>query len=265
MLRGGRAGWKTNNVSVESRLNGRSFTVLMARATTIGISPSGPCSIVTGGDPSLSGCGAARCRCGGRGVPGFRTSFRAGRFPKCPSGPWKIPQLPQDDSIPHGDGLSSSSTASPSARNPGGGGVAGRGRRGCRGIRGRSRFRRQLAEDLLARAWEQLRDAERRHGRPFYTILRCRVEHPDATSQELAERLSERLEKTLTAGNLRVLVHRARDKFAEFLLEEVAASLDSGSLDHLEQELIDLRLHDYCRDMLARLRQRTTFQEENHG
>jgi RNA polymerase sigma factor (sigma-70 family) len=120
-------------------------------------------------------------------------------------------------------------------------------------------------EDLLARAWEQLRDAERRHGRPFYTILRCRVEHPDATSQELAERLSERLEKTLTAGNLRVLVHRARDKFAEFLLEEVAASLDSGSLDHLEQELIDLRLHDYCRDMLARLRQRTTFQEENHG
>jgi RNA polymerase sigma factor (sigma-70 family) len=125
-------------------------------------------------------------------------------------------------------------------------------------------FTNSWREDLLARAWEQLHEAQRRGGSPFYTVLRCRVEHPDATSQELAQRLSERLEKTLTAGNVRVLVHRARDKFAEFLLEEVAASLDDESLDRLEQELIDLRLHDYCREALARLRQHASFQEENH-
>ncbi|TVS20170.1 MAG: sigma-70 family RNA polymerase sigma factor [Planctomycetaceae bacterium] len=125
-------------------------------------------------------------------------------------------------------------------------------------------FTNSWREDLLARSWEQLHDAQRLGGGPFYTVLRCRVEYPDATSQELAERLSEQSEKDLTAGNVRVLVHRARDRFAEFLLKEVAASLDGESLDRLEQELIDLRLHDYCRDVLVRLRQRASFQEENH-
>ncbi len=125
-------------------------------------------------------------------------------------------------------------------------------------------FTNSWRENLLARSWEQLHDAQRSGGSPFYTILRCRFEHPDATSQELAERLSEQSEKKYTAGNVRVLVHRARDRFAEFLLEEVAASLDGGSLDRLEQELIDLRLHGYCREVLARLRQRASLQGENH-
>jgi RNA polymerase sigma-70 factor (ECF subfamily) len=111
-------------------------------------------------------------------------------------------------------------------------------------------------EELLARAWEQLREVESREGRPYYTVLRCRVEQPDTKSQELAALLSERLGKPLTAGNVRVLVHRARDRFAEFLLAEVAGSVDAESLDHLEQELIELRLHDYCREPLDRMRAR---------
>ena len=109
-------------------------------------------------------------------------------------------------------------------------------------------------EDLLARAWEQLREVETQSGRPLFTILRHRVEHAEDNSQVLAEQLSERLGKPMTAGNVRVLVHRARDKFAEFLLSEVADSVESESLDQLEEELIELRLHDYCRDALQRRR-----------
>ena len=110
-------------------------------------------------------------------------------------------------------------------------------------------------DDLLARCWEQLRDLENRERRPLYTVLRFRADHAEADSQQLAEILTAHLGRPLTAGNVRVLVHRAREKFAELLLKEVADSLGDGSLDQLEQELIELRLHDYCRDALARLRQ----------
>ena len=48
---------------------------------------------------------------------------------------------------------------------------------------------------------------------------------------------------------------RARRLFAEQLVSEVAESLDTRSLDDIEQELIDLGLHDYCRSALAGLRQ----------
>jgi RNA polymerase sigma-70 factor (ECF subfamily) len=107
-------------------------------------------------------------------------------------------------------------------------------------------------EDLLARAWAQLREVESRDGRPCYTILRYRVDHPGASSQELAEQLSVKLGKPLTAGNVRVLVHRARELFAEFILREIADSLDDRSPEHIERELIELRLHDYCREALQR-------------
>jgi RNA polymerase sigma-70 factor (ECF subfamily) len=119
---------------------------------------------------------------------------------------------------------------------------------------GPDEFSATWREDLLARSWAQLRDVEDRENRPLYTVLRHRVEHAGASSQELAEQLSQRLGKPITAGNVRVLVHRARDKFAEFLLNEVAGSLDDRSLDVLEQELIELRLHEYCRDALQHMR-----------
>ncbi len=110
-------------------------------------------------------------------------------------------------------------------------------------------------EDVLARCWDQLRRVEAANGRPLYTVLRHRVEHPQASSQELAEQLSARLGRPLTAGNVRVMVHRARDKFAALVLKEIADSLEDASIDLLEQELIALRLHDYCRDALTPLRQ----------
>lgn len=116
------------------------------------------------------------------------------------------------------------------------------------------RFLTSWREALLARCWEQLRVAEEREGRLWYTVLRHRVDHPQLPSEQLAEQLSARLGKPLTSGNLRVLVHRAREKFAELLLNEVAETLDGCSLDQLEEELIELRLHGYCRETLARLR-----------
>jgi hypothetical protein len=56
--------------------------------------------------------------------------------------------------------------------------------------------------------------------------------------------------KAFTIAGTRQLLHRARKRFAELLLDEVARSLPTSAPDHLEQELIDLNLLHYCRSAL---------------
>jgi RNA polymerase sigma factor (sigma-70 family) len=110
-------------------------------------------------------------------------------------------------------------------------------------------------DELLARCWAGLEEVERRTGQPFHTTLRFRAEHPDLPSPRIAEELSARLEKPLTAAGVRQTLHRARDKFADLLLDAVTQSMDVSSAGHVEQELIDLGLLEYCRPALQRRRE----------
>lgn len=109
-------------------------------------------------------------------------------------------------------------------------------------------------DELLARAWRGLEEHEKKTGSAYHTALRLRVDEPDLRSADLAARLTERLGKPMTPEAVRVLVHRARDRFAEILLDAVATSIDDPSPDAIEDELIDLRLLDYCRDTLQKRR-----------
>jgi RNA polymerase sigma-70 factor (ECF subfamily) len=70
----------------------------------------------------------------------------------------------------------------------------------------------------------------------------------------MAQRLTEQMGRPLTAAGVRQGLHRAREKFADLLLDEVAQSLDSPTIDNIEQELIELELLDYCRPALKRRR-----------
>lgn len=115
-------------------------------------------------------------------------------------------------------------------------------------------FRTSWRDELLARCWQKLADDERESGKPYHTVLRYRVAHPDLRSPELADGLSKELAKPINAGAVRVLLHRSRELFAELLLDEVTESLTSGSLDEAEQELIDLDLLEYCRPALEKRR-----------
>ena len=54
------------------------------------------------------------------------------------------------------------------------------------------------------------------------------------------------------AAGFRQTLHRARKKFAEHLLCEVAHTLESPTQGRLEQELADLGLLEYCRPALER-------------
>jgi len=124
------------------------------------------------------------------------------------------------------------------------------------GVATEALFDTSWRDELLAKCWKRLEQDEAKSGKPYYTVLKYRVAHPELRSPELAEGLSKELGKPINAGAVRVLLHRSRELFAELLLDEVAESLTSDSLDEAEQELIDLDLLEYCRPALEKRREK---------
>jgi RNA polymerase sigma-70 factor (ECF subfamily) len=115
-------------------------------------------------------------------------------------------------------------------------------------------FLRCCRDEHLARAWHALEQIEESTGQPFYAVLRFRADNPDMPSPLMAVRLGVQLGRPLTSAGVRQLLHRARERFADALLEDVAKSLDQPTEEHLEDELIELQLFDYCRPALQRRR-----------
>ncbi len=113
-----------------------------------------------------------------------------------------------------------------------------------------SAFLKGWRDELLARSWRGLEEDERTTGKPYHTILRLRAEQASASSTELAELATERLQREITSANVRVMVHRARELFAECLLAAVIDSLPAADRDQVEEELIELQLLEYCREAL---------------
>jgi RNA polymerase sigma-70 factor (ECF subfamily) len=113
-------------------------------------------------------------------------------------------------------------------------------------------FLKGWREELLARTWEALTRVQAQTGQPFHAILWFRAQNPGVSSGEMAERLGKELGRSLTAAGVRQTLHRARERFADLLLDEVARSLESGDHEALEQELIELNLLAYCKDGLQR-------------
>jgi RNA polymerase sigma factor (sigma-70 family) len=117
-------------------------------------------------------------------------------------------------------------------------------------------FLARWREELLNRAWDALQLVEKETGQPFYTILRYRAENPEIRSAQMAQTLQGRLGKPLSDVSVRQTLHRAREKFADLLLDEVAHSLQTSEVDRIEQELIALDLLSYCRSSLDRFARR---------
>lgn len=107
---------------------------------------------------------------------------------------------------------------------------------------------RRSVLDLTWRSLEDFQNAT--PGNVFFTILRLRADHPDDDSDQLAERLSQAVGKTYRADNGRQQLRRARVRFAELLLEEVARALASPTPERVEEELLALGLWEYVRDFL---------------
>jgi RNA polymerase sigma-70 factor (ECF subfamily) len=112
-------------------------------------------------------------------------------------------------------------------------------------------------QTLLAKAWEALAQLETETGQPFQTLLRAKAEQPGLRSAQLAQQQSVKLGKAFTEAGIRQTLHRARQRFAELLLAEVARSLPTTHAGALEQELIELGLLGICRQALHKREQPT--------
>jgi RNA polymerase sigma factor (sigma-70 family) len=113
-------------------------------------------------------------------------------------------------------------------------------------------FRAEWRAQLFEAAWAVLRAEEERTGRPLYTLLRYRTDHPDARAAEMAERLADRLGPGADADWVRRRLFDARQHFTDALVAEAARSLHPATADNLAEELAELELLDYCREALAR-------------
>jgi len=82
--------------------------------------------------------------------------------------------------------------------------------------------------------------------------LLLRVESADLSSGQMAEELTGRLGKPMSAVSVRKTLERAKDKFADLLLDEVTASLEVPSAEELHRELQELDLLRYCESALQR-------------
>jgi RNA polymerase sigma-70 factor (ECF subfamily) len=97
-------------------------------------------------------------------------------------------------------------------------------------------------ETLLARAWNALADAQP----TYYAVLRLKADNAGMPSPQMAEHLHRQTGKPWTADGVRQTLRRARDKFAVFLVEEIAHSLHEPTLELLAEEVRDLDLWKYC-------------------
>jgi RNA polymerase sigma-70 factor (ECF subfamily) len=107
---------------------------------------------------------------------------------------------------------------------------------------------------LLDRAWDALAAIQTSGGPPFLTVLRFRSDHPELSSMQMVEQLNAQLQPVppFTDAGLRKILQRARDKFTDLLVDEVARSLQCEANDAIEQELIDLGFQAYCKRALQR-------------
>lgn len=106
-------------------------------------------------------------------------------------------------------------------------------------------------KNLLEITWQALRQfQEERKNNVAYTVLRIRTENPAADSKQLAEILSKKTGRAFTAPATRQQLHRARIRFAELLVEEIAQGLDVAEPYRIQEELISLGLYERIRDVL---------------
>lgn len=116
-------------------------------------------------------------------------------------------------------------------------------------------FQEEWRAELLAQAWSRLEAVEKASGQPWFTILTYRRDHPQDRSEAMAQALSNTLGKPMTAASVRQSLHRAREKFADLLLDQVALSLSEPTVESLHEELVDLKLVQYCEEALERYQQ----------
>ncbi len=115
-----------------------------------------------------------------------------------------------------------------------------------------AQFIESWRQQLLSQAWAALARWDRRQGSRYYDVLRYRADHRELSSAEMAAQLTVRLNKQVSADWVRQTLRRAREQFADLLLDELSHSIVNPTRERLAEELADLRLLSYCQPALER-------------
>lgn len=109
----------------------------------------------------------------------------------------------------------------------------------------------QWRDTLLDNTWQELRTSqEKTPGSWLYAVLRARTDHPDESSEALAERLSNEWKRPINAASVRQNLKRARTRFCELLVNELREGLDHPTRERLQDELIAIGLWSLVKDAL---------------
>jgi RNA polymerase sigma-70 factor (ECF subfamily) len=113
-------------------------------------------------------------------------------------------------------------------------------------------FLEKWREELLGQTWAALLEDQKKTRRPYHTVLQWKAADAEASAAQMADRLTAELGKPFSETGIRQLLYRARQRFAELLVDEVARSLPGRTQEQLELELIDLNLLEYCQSAVKR-------------
>lgn len=114
-------------------------------------------------------------------------------------------------------------------------------------------FNENWRQKLLERTWTRLREFAQSRDNHYYTVLSLRAAKPDLNSGAMAEQLSRQIKLDVTSDWVRQNLKRARARFCEILVSEVASTLPVDSThEDIESELASLRLLKYTAIEYAR-------------
>jgi RNA polymerase sigma factor (sigma-70 family) len=106
-------------------------------------------------------------------------------------------------------------------------------------------------QNILEHAWAALLQFESQNpNNPAHTLLRLRTEFPQAASEQLAEKLSQKTRTPLRADTCRQMLRRARLRFAEAIVTEIGIGLADPTPSRVAEELAVVGLLEHVKDFL---------------
>lgn len=103
-------------------------------------------------------------------------------------------------------------------------------------------------ELVIKRVWARLETYEVKTSKNRYaTVLHLRVDEPDASIEDLAQQLGERLDARVSPEAFRKTLQRARAKFLELLIHELRETIHPAEPEDIEAEIFDLGLGNIYR------------------
>lgn len=107
-------------------------------------------------------------------------------------------------------------------------------------------------KQLLEVAWSDLKQIEEREPNRFpWSVMKVRVDLPEADSVALASELGKRLGREVRPDAFRQQLKRARERFAETLIAELRDGLNDPDPQRVQDELIALGLYQWLKDKVA--------------